>query len=729
MFISSDAYSQSSESEKKVVLVSIPRVAWKDIQNVETPNIDRLVKDGSVANLSVRVPSPGRSIEKGYATISAGNRASAQHAIQSTFYGPEEKTTFGTALEIFIKEQGVSPKNAGALLLAAEPTFEMNSGLQAPARVGSFATVMQENSNSVFVLGNADFCLPQSPECSQRSIGFIGSNENGIVENGVVSRDLLKEDLTLDMELTYKLASDAIKENEVVAVECSNLEKLERWKRTTNKSIIDERFVEYLKQCDQLIGNLLQDMDLRKDQIFIFSPMSSIETEQHTVFISAGAEIEKGYATSGITRAEAIVALSDIAPSILRFYAIDPPSSMVDTSLSYRSSDDSVSDKIQRLIDMDDKAQIRDDSFNFVAGSFILITFLTTAIGLLSIGKYKSLREIAIALGYITLASTITPFLMNPFMLGLANPIGVVITYISLSMLIGLLVFGLGKKYSYLYSLFGFALFNVFILVADILSGGNLQFNSLFGNASIVSGRFAGFGNMAYSILAMSSVVAVACVKLINAEKTNANKNKERLLLIFFLIFVLVIIGLPIFGSDVGGVLAFTPTVFIISMMLFEKKINLKTSFIAFAITMLAIAIFSVFDLNRPESERTHLGRFVQVVADGEAMVVIERKIASNLDTFTNSIFLTVAILGAIYLLFLFAKPEEFVKKAAKNSVGIRYLVYPGALLAILSMLLNDSGVAIGGMMSAIAVPAFLVFSFYEDHQKSPQRDLADKNV
>ena len=41
-----------------------------------------------------------------------------------------------------------------------------------------------------------------------------------------------------------------------------------------------------------------------------------------------------------------------------------------------------------------------------------------------------------------------------------------------------------------------------------------------------------------------------------------------------------------------------------------------------------------------------------------------------------------------------------------------RYIVYPGLIVGILGMLLNDSGVAIPGMMLSIAMPPLALLAF-----------------
>ena len=192
---------------------------------------------------------------------------------------------------------------------------------------------------------------------------------------------------------------------------------------------------------------------------------------------------------------------------------------------------------------------------------------------------------------------------------------------------------------------------------------------------------------------------------------------------------VVIMDGLPYFGSDVGGVLSLTPRVFIVGLMMYEKRLSLKTIIYALLITLATLTAFSLFDLSRPLSERTHLGRFVKVVLNGEGRTIIERKILSNLHILTNSLTATVVIIATIFLIFLFLKPEKFVKQMSLSNPGFRYIVYPGLVVGLLGMLLNDSGVAIPGMMLSIAAPTIALLSFENLSKVELDADLSDKTV
>lgn len=714
--------------ETRVVIVSMPRLTWQALVDEETPHIDSLVKRGSIASLSIRTPQNVRTIEKGYTSLATGNRALAVPSSESTFYAPDEMLEGNRAQDIFLDQQGIDAKSSAAVSLGFELVRTKNTKGLFPVEVGSFATALEDNKKSVAVFGNSDSCRKDVALCRQRAIGYLGVNESGHMKFGDVSGDLLKSDMTLNMKRVEDRAVDALEKHDVTGVECSNLERAEQARKSSTSAVNEESFTNAIQECDELIGNLVAELNLSKDRIFIVSPVSPQAQEQLTVFIAAGKDISPGYAVSGITRREGIVALADIAPSVLTFLDVEPPDSMVNTLLDFKSSSESSAQRESALIQTNDRALIRDSSFAMVSAIFIATVFLGAILSIIAYTKFPRLRESAKILSLISACMPTVTFLMLPLMLTLGTSVRIAIAFLIFSMIGATVAYVLGEKYGYVRVLLGIVSINLLVQILDIITGGNLQLNSLFGYSAIVAGRFAGFGNLTFSIVAISAVCFVGLVQELAASRPSWNMRWVNAALMAFLVGVLIVDGAPTLGSDVGGVLALTPTIYIIFLMLYNKRMNIKSFVIAAVSAILAISIFSLFDLTRPISERTHLGRFVKVFLDGEAGVVIERKIFSNFHILTNSLVASVVILGTLYGIFLFMRPEKFLAKSREAHPSFRYIAYPGLVVGILGMFLNDSGVAIPGMMIAIAFPVLSLLTF-ESSASESDTTLEDQSV
>ncbi len=703
----------SEESNPKVVIISIPRVTWKMLDNIEVPNINSLIENGSTGSLSILTPGKARSLENGYISISAGNRANAAPASLSTFYSPDEIVDGQVARNIFIDQRGsIKHNNTGAIALNFEYTIVKNSKSLYEPDAGAFATALKANNKTISVIGNADYCSKLIMSCNQRAIAYLGSDNNGEVENAEISRKILNDDLTINNKIVKEKTIESIKNHDVTAVECSDLEKLDAKRISTSEELANEQMYKAIKSCDGLIGSIKSELNLNKDQIYIISPVSPRIKEQLTVFVGNGKGIKAGYATSGITRREGIISLADIAPSILDFYHIEIPNTMIATLLNYKPSSDTVAEKKDMLISVNEHGLLRDSSFVYVAGSFILIVFLSIVFSIISYKKIPKLRRFTKYLLYASISMPTITFLIAPFMMMLEKPVYIYIVFAFLTVFSSMLAYHFAKKYKSQMVILVISTITLAVQLLDIITGGNLQLNSYFGYSTVVAGRFAGFGNLAFSIVAISSVVIVAMVKQLAKSKQILNKRWVNIFLLSILMFVLIMDGLPYLGSDVGGVLALTPMVFTVGLMLFNKRIDYKTIFISGFITIITLSIFSLFDLSRPLSERTHLGRFIEVLINGEGKTIIERKILSNIEILSNSLIATLVIFITIYIIFLFLKPERFIKKMIIENPAYRYIVYPGLIVGILGMLLNDSGVAIPGMMLSIAIPPLALLAF-----------------
>ncbi len=719
----------SADSRARVVIVSLPRLTWQALEKENTPHIDSLIRTGSIASLSIRTPDDSRTIEKAYTSLATGNRALAVDSSSSTFFSPDEKIKGVSAGDRFRDQQGIEPGNASAVSVGFELVRTVNTKGLFPVEVGSFASALEEKDKSVAVFGNSDICWSDTTSCPQRAIGYLGVNVKGVMKYGDVSRDLLKSDLSLDMKVVAKKAVQSIKDHDVTGVECSDVERFEQTRKNSTAAMNEKEFQRIITECDQLIGALAKNLDFERDRIFVISPVSPRAQEQLTVFIAAGKDIEPGYAISGITRREGIVALADIAPSVLTFLDVEPPDSMVTTLLDWKSSSDNSSTRVNAVIDTNSRALVRDNSFAHVSALFILTVFIGAVLSIIAYTKFPQLAKWAKLCALLSACMPTVTFLMLPLMLTLETPIRVVIAFLVLSIIAAAIVYFVGEKYGYVRALLGLVSINLAVHIIDIVTGGHLQLNSLFGYSAIVAGRFAGFGNLTFAIVAISAVCVVGLVQELALSRPHWNMKRVNAALMIFLVVVLIVDGAPTLGSDVGGVLALAPTIYIIYLMLYQKKINYKSFTIAAVSAIVAISIFSLFDLTRPISERTHLGRFVQVFLNGEAGVVIERKILSNFYILTNSFVASVVILGTLYGVFLFMRPEKFLAATAKTHPSFRYIAYPGLAVGFLGMLLNDSGVAIPGMMAAIAFPVLAVLTFENVHRNESDTTLATQSV
>src|SRR3546814_1701588 len=126
-------------------------------------------------------------------------------------------------------------------------------------------------------------------------------------------------------------------------------------------------------------------------------------------------------------------------------------------------------------------------------------------------------------------------------------------------------------------------------------------------------------------------------------------------------------------GSDVGGVLAFTPTVLVFAALVWKRRIRLRTIVAGGVATAAAITAFGFLDLARPPEERAHLGRLFERVGDeglGPLLSIMARKFVANLRVSTSSLWVPALPLAVACRLFLSRSPGRPFRHPVRRAPG-----------------------------------------------------------
>ncbi|MGH3544943.1 MAG: hypothetical protein ACRDPW_03320, partial [Mycobacteriales bacterium] len=243
------------------------------------------------------------------------------------------------------------------------------------------------------------------------------------------------------------------------------------------------------------------------------------------------------------------------------------------------------------------------------------------------------------------------------------------------------------------------ATFTAMVLAADVITGSAMQLNSLAGYSPLVAGRFTGFGNLSFAIFAAALLLSAAYLGqcLIGWRRVTLMAGMGTA--------AVIVVGVPSWGSDVGGVIALTPAVLALVLRGAGVRLTTVRAVGCGAAGLLVVAIFAALDYARPPADRTHLGRFVAQLFDGSAGVVIRRKAEANLNLLFNSKLTVLVLAVAAFVIFI----------AWRRGAGLRRLlgIYPclrAGMLAVLfaaafGFVANDSGIAVPAFMAVLAVP------------------------
>ena len=175
------------------------------------------------------------------------------------------------------------------------------------------------------------------------------------------------------------------------------------------------------------------------------------------------------------------------------------------------------------------------------------------------------------------------------------------------------------------------------------------------------------------------------------------------------LVATLVVLGVPTWGSDVGGVLAFTPSIGLFVVLILGKRIRVRTLLVGIGATGVAILAFGFLDLSRPPEQRAHLGRLFERVGHeglGPLLDLMERKLLANLNVSTSSFWVAAIPLAILFWVFVTRFPTRPVARLRQEVPGIGPGFATAISAAVLGSLVNDSGAIVGGVAATVLVAA-----------------------
>jgi hypothetical protein len=254
--------------------------------------------------------------------------------------------------------------------------------------------------------------------------------------------------------------------------------------------------------------------------------------------------------------------------------------------------------------------------------------------------------------------------------------------------------------------------------VADQLTGGHLEFNSVFGYSATVGIRFSGIGNQSSALLATAALLC-ACLAAWRWSRPWGTRLALAVLVVSF-----VAITPPLFGQDFGGTLAAAPAFALLAWLLLGRRLTIKAVLGMVGILLASGLVVGFLDLLRPRDQRSHVGRFFEKVGNegfSGFSSVIERKSGENAATFSSTIYLVLIAVVLIAAVLLWLRPPRPLVDVLARVPTLRPGAISLAVLLLLSYGLNDSGLSIPAIMLAL-VAAATAYLLFETSDADPPR-------
>ena len=711
---------EDAEPPGRVLVVSMPRLVWQDVADLAPPNLVSLLEQSAVASLSVRAIGPRTDLGEGYVTLGAGNRARVQRDRAGDAVDADEALGPNTGAELYRAVTGEDPGDAAVLSLAIGDAVADADRLLYGSAPGAMGQAIADAGLSAAVIANADGGPPLGADERHREAALAMMDEAGRVAGGTVGSQLGVVDLAapggrrMDPEAVLAAFDEAWEGgSSAVLVEMSDLERADRNGLPPTGPERAAGLATPLAEADELLGELLERVDLSRDRVLVVSPAAPGNFGRLTTFAMAGRGIEPGRARSATTRRDGFVTLPDVGATVLDSLDLDLPGSMNSTAITSSGGSPFVIEDAGRLADVDEIARFRDRTVGPVSVVYIVLQVLTYGLAALALSRRS--RRLRPVVGWRGARHPRHP--------AGGLPLGAV--------------------------------------AVRPPRAGPVRRRRLRRRRR---GRRAGPADPAVPRLPPRSHAGggelVAAARRRRARERAATQHPVR---------VLTDRRRPVpgvrqpglrhprrqrhRGGDRGvepapaGVAArrrrglrdaaveplvgrrradrspswstvcprWAPTSAVCWPRCRPSRWSSSCSrgggsasckaVVVGAVTLGALAALAALDLSRPESSRTHLGRFAQRIADGDAGIVVERKLQSNLSILTSSVWTWLVPVCLAFVAFLALRRTGYLHRLQRRVPGVRACLLGALVVGTLGFALNDSGVAVPAMMFGIVLP------------------------
>jgi hypothetical protein len=711
---------------RRAIVFTLPGVTWDDVARFRPPALLDLVEDGAAASVSVRTIASRTSYSSGYATLGGGARLDGLPLTG----GVAAPGTASGVLKIGARATGIHELAA----LAEDAGYQ--------ARPGALGSALGDVP--LVAIGNADLGRPvPTPGGAGRWTLLAAMSTDGTVDFSSTGPELLVDDPASPYgvrtdEDAIAAAIDAAFERECASmiIDQGDLARADQFADLTFDQQLSARR-RALLAADRVLALIRERIDRDRDLLIVVSPTSPAwaPVAHLGVAVASGPGFEPGDGMlSASTRRRGVVTLPDVAPTILHHLDVAQPASM--NGRPWVPADGAATDRVTAAVDLDQESVFIDRIKSPVSAWFVISQVVVYLLALALLAWRESRNQSGagsrpaegrgLARGLELAALALVAFPVATFFAGAvkAHELGApmfVMLLLTIDAALVAIVAAITRKP--LDRLLVISAFTLATIAADLMTGGRLQLNTVFGYSPIVAGRFAGAGNIAFAILGASTVLTGALV-------VNRWPGRGALWAVGGLFaFVIIVDGAPPFGSDVGGVLALVPALAVTWVLLSGRAPNLNVVALGIAGALVALAAFIAIDLSGPPASRTHLGRLVEDVrARGVDVLTetIKRKAASNLRVFRSTIWTLFVPPGLAALAWFLARPRGRWERLAERFPKLRAGLVGGLLVAVLGFAVNDSGIVVPAVVLSFLVPmALLVHLVLEMDEGEPERARA----
>lgn len=718
---------------RRVLVIATPGVSWASLEVADAPNLWGLMEGSAIGNLTAR--TIGRTdFASGYLTLGSGGRATAARtSLDGAGMEPSEPFGDVTARDAFLLNTG-RLVDAGVVQLGLEPILSANGEEHIDVTIGSLGDALARAGFSRAVIGNGDGSYPDQPDVMRRYPVNALMTAQGVVPAGRASGDLLRDDPDAPFGVRYDndAVTAAFREvwgrDSVVLVEASDLVRADVFGLLATPEQATAMLREAVRRTDALVGALLAEVDLARDAVVVVSPTRARTGVLTAVAVHAPG-VPAGLVSSASTRRAGYVLLGDVAPTILGLVGEARDRDMTGSRFTVGRARP-LDARLDALEDSTSAAGFRDRVRAPVTLAFAAALAVVLASGawvMVRTGAHRRWRAALSVAALALLCFVPAVYLARLFPLHEVATAWYWVFLVVTSFVAAIAIRAATGARAADGALAALALI-AGVLVLDVLTGAHLQLSSAFGYSATVGIRVAGYGNVAYAMLAASAVLTSGLL----AHRVGGRRGAVAGCAVMGVALVADVA--PFWGSDVGGILSLVPAFGVTAVLLLGVRVRLtwRTTAIAAGATLLVLAALTAFDLSRPADARTHLGRFAEQVADqgvSRFTNTIARKVDANLDTWSTSEWRLTLFAALLFIGHLAWWRRAQVRRLLAAIPELRASLVGIGVLAVLGYVFNDSGVMVPAAALSVTSLTLVVLLVADPVQRDGATDASTASV
>lgn len=697
----------------KVVVFAINPLGFSDLDRGLTPNLDRAIAEGSVAAMSVRTASRRPRLAEGYVSLGAGYRLRSPQGA-SIAYPSDEEVGNVTAGEVLASRTGEASDGEIAVIGAAS-TIDLNDDSTITSKPGALGDALADAGRVGAVVGNGDR-LPVGPAdgtINRPAALALMDSTLSVPTGSIQPTDLLNRvpsapyGVRSSPDKMMAAIDEASRRADVIFVDPGDLDRADAFRGEASVTAQSRARTAAMLNTDAILGRVL---DWAGDDVtvMVVSVAPPGSTFRLTPMVVVGPGVPHGYIVSPSTKRSGLVALTDLAPTILDALGEDVPSTMPGRALEYREA----RADLDVLRGYDRGTNLRERTYYSQAVWFILFQAITYGFGVFVVSRRAKLPRSAPVLRLLVVIAATYPlatflFRALPFWSDLPVLWGALL---QICLTVGIAWLTSRARRTPLSSLNWVLGATVGIIALDCATGTWLHVNSWLGYSLHSAGRFYGVPNTTFAVVAASAILLACGHVQFAPRRTEAVATAAALLA-----FVVLVDGAPSLGGDVGGILTLVPVFGLLLWVLAGRRLRVRTLAVVGAATLVVLSLAAGIDLARPPSARTHLGRFTADLLDNgpsELATTFLRKQDANFRILQVSIWTWLIPIVAGFLLYVLVYERQWsslLPRGGALRAGV-VAVISGSLLGFLA---NDSGPIVIALFFAYLGPYLTLLALH----------------